>query len=86
MIIERTSSFKRAYKKLSMQNQKLVTHAVEIFAKNPFEPRLRNHALHGNMKGFRSFSAAYNLRIIYQEEGGHIKVYMINVGTHDEVY
>jgi addiction module RelE/StbE family toxin len=60
--------------------------AVEIFKENPFSAKLRNHPLKGKYKDHRAFSAANDLRIIYREEGGHIVIIMIDVGSHNQVY
>jgi len=47
---------------------------------------LKNHALAGKLRGLRAISAGYDLRIVYEEEGGHATVLLLNTGTHDEVY
>ncbi len=52
----------------------------------PFPPVLRNHGLTGKLRGLRAISAGYDLRIVYEEEGGHACVLLLNTGTHDEVY
>ncbi len=52
----------------------------------PFHPVLRNHGLTGKLRGLRAISAGYDLRIVYEEEGGHARVLLLNTGTHDEVY
>lgn len=86
MHIKRTSSFKRAYKKLSILQQQQVDDAMKIFINNPFHPQLRNHKLKGSHHGIHSISAAYDLRILYVEEDGHAVVIFIDVGIHDDVY
>jgi addiction module RelE/StbE family toxin len=86
MIIYRTKRFEKSYKKLSSQNKLLADKAIRLFVQNTSDPKLKNHALKGKYSGLRSFSAAYDLRIIYKEEGNHIKVIMIDVGTHSQVY
>ncbi len=35
---------------------------------------------------FRAFSAAWDLRVIYREEGGFITIVLIDTGTHSQVY
>ena len=49
-------------------------------------PELRDHGLKGRMKGLRAFSAAWDLRVIYCEEGGFLTVLLLDVGTHNQVY
>lgn len=86
MIIKRNSSFERAYKKLSLDQQQQVDDTIRLFIAEPFHPQLRNHKLKGSQRGIRSISAAYDLRILYVEHDGHTIVIFIDVGTHDEVY
>ncbi len=81
-----SKKFEKAIKRLSQENRTAVNTTIERFKLNPFEPKLRNHALKGKYKGKRAISAGYDLRIIYEEEGGHIVIYMLNVGTHAQVY
>ncbi len=38
------------------------------------------------MKGLRAFSAGYDLRIIYRDEGGFITITLLDVGSHNQVY
>lgn len=86
MIIRFLPAFRRSLKKLTPEQKQQVSRTVTIFARNPFDPKLRNHKLQGEHKETRSISAGYDLRILYREEGGHILVFFIDVGSHDEVY
>jgi mRNA-degrading endonuclease YafQ of YafQ-DinJ toxin-antitoxin module len=52
----------------------------------PFPPTLKNHGLTGKLRGLRAISAGYDLRVVYEEEGGHATVLLLNTGSHDEVY
>ena len=79
--------FKRAYRKLSVDNRNCVDEALQIFVVSPSDPRLYNHVLAGQMKGIRSLSAGYDLRILYRmEKNGAAMAIIMMVGTHDEVY
>jgi len=53
MKIIRTTSFERAYHKLSEENQLRVETILRIFEQNPYDPRLYNHKLSGAKKGIR---------------------------------
>ena len=86
MEIYRSKKFIKAYKKLSKRDKILVNQAINDFVKNPFDPKLKNHALKGKMKEQRTFSAAHDLRVIYREEDGHIIIFMLDVGKHAQVY
>jgi mRNA-degrading endonuclease YafQ of YafQ-DinJ toxin-antitoxin module len=44
--------------------------ALRLFMDQPFHSRLKNHALSGHLQGLRAISAGYDLRIIYESEGG----------------
>ena len=78
--------FTKSYAKLSAGEKALVNQALEAFEKNPFHPDLKNHALKGKLAGKRAFSAGFDLRILYREEGGHAVVYLLKTGTHNQVY
>jgi len=86
MIIEYSPHFKRAYKKLDKIKKEQANKALTIFTRDPFEPRLKNHKLGGNLSGVRAFSAAYDLRILYREKNGHAYVLLMQIGRHDDVY
>lgn len=79
-------SFTKSYEKLSAREQQKVDYAVFLFQQTPFQEELKNHALKGSMEGQRAFSAGFDLRIIYREEGDHAVVYLIKTGSHNQVY
>lgn len=85
MIIRFLPSFDRAYRKLTSQQRDGIDAALELFVHFPFDPRLRNHKLHGDKSGVRSIAAGFDLRILYIEEGTTIAL-LLTAGTHDEVY
>ncbi len=86
MIIGRTRKFVKKYKKLNKYQRNQVDEAFELFKVHPRHPKLRNHSLSGKLKGLRSISAAFNLRLIFQEKNDYIEVIFLNVGTHNQVY
>ncbi len=86
MTLHTTRRFDKAFARLADRDQRRVESALKQFMDQPFHPELRNHALTGNLRGLRAISAGYDLRIVYEEEGGHVRVLLLNVGTHDEVY
>jgi addiction module RelE/StbE family toxin len=86
MEVDYSPQYKKAYKKLRGKNKEFADKAMAAFLKNPFDPKLKNHALKGSLSGIRSISAAYDLRILYQERGRHAFVLMLKIGKHDEVY
>lgn len=86
MRIVSRKSFDKAYVRLSAKQKQSVDEALFLFAESPSDAKLRDHALKGKMKGSRAFSAGFDLRIIYKEEGGFIVVILIDVGSHNPVY
>lgn len=81
-----TKSFRKALAKLSRNQQDAVQAGVELYRNNRNDLSLRDHALKGRMKGLRAFSAAWDLRVIYREEGDFITIVLIDTGTHSQVY
>ncbi len=78
--------FRKQLKKLQKHQKLAVADVIILFGKNPFDPKLRNHALKGDMSGRRSISAGFDLRLIFEEHDGYAVVIMLAVGSHDEVY
>lgn len=78
--------FIKSYQKLSRQDQRRIDQAISEFQKDPDLPHLRNHPLKGKLQGKRAFSAGFDLRIIYQEEGAHTVVFLLKTGSHNQVY
>lgn len=80
--------FKRIYKKKIKNNNELKKRfwdAMELFSKNPFNPRLRTHKLTGKLEGLWAFSIAFDCRIIFKFLSKN-EVLLIDIGGHDEVY
>lgn len=79
-------SFVRQYQKLREQQKTQIDDALARFVDDPHSSILRNHALRGQFKGLRSIDAAFDLRVIFKEEGGYMVVYLLQVGTHSQLY
>ena len=86
MKIRHSNRFRKDLRVLSREQKKAVAVAIRCFSANPFDPSLENHKLKGKMKGMRAISAGFDLRIIYREEGDHVLVLMLRVGSHGRVY
>jgi len=76
--------FLRLYSKLTIEQRMRVDRAIDQFEDDPNHPRLHTHKLKESKRGLHSFSAGYDLRILYEEVGDKI-VLMLQVGTHDKV-
>lgn len=77
-----TSKFAREYKKLPRKIKDLAQEREAIFRKDPFDPVLATHKLHGRLKEFWSFSIGFKFRIIFEFMGGDT-VHFHSVGDHD---
>lgn len=78
--------FLKSFKKLSPKEKELIKTAIRIFSENPFDKKLRNHALQGKMRGKRSISVKGDLRIIFVEENGYLIIIILDLGKHNKVY
>lgn len=86
MQIQYHRQFEKHFKKLSAKDKKKVISHVEIFIKNPKDPRLKDHKLHGQLKHLRAFWAAGDIRVIYKKVDGYLVVLFLDVGSHRQVY
>lgn len=66
MEIRYSSKFGRQYSKLPKEIKARAEKREAIFRKDPFDPRLKTHKLHGSQEGFMSFSVDYSYRIIFE--------------------
>ena len=83
--IEFTKSFTKQFKKLRYNQQERFYERLEVFKKNPQDRVLRDHALKGKYKGFRSIDIEVDLRALYYVKGDVIVVFAI-IGTHSQLY
>lgn len=93
MILNWSSSFKRAFKKTVKNAPELtekITAAIKLLEQNPFDPKLKSHKLTGILQDNWACSAAFDLRIIFtfvqNPSTSETEILLINVGTHEEVY
>lgn len=78
--------FKKQYRQLTPKLQKKADSAIRRFQKNPRDPRLRNHALHGELRGLRAISVMADMRIIFLEQDNDQRITFLHIGTHAQVY
>lgn len=79
-------TFLKSFEKLSAKDRQKVVEALKVFKNNPFSPELKNHALNGDLKDFRAISVRADIRITFQELDNYYVVYLVKVGTHNQVY
>lgn len=85
MIIQTTRAFDKQYAKLNLKVKIAFKQRVEIFKSNPFDSRLRNHALKGKYLGYRSIDITGDMRALYTVKGSMIIIFAF-VGTHSQLY
>lgn len=81
----RSTEFKKRYAILSRKIQEKANARLELFVVNEFDLVLNNHPLHGNYEGCRSINVTGNIRIIYKKLNDTL-YYLINIGTHPQLY
>ncbi len=57
---------------------------ISCFGDNPLHPTLRNHALRGKYKAYRSIDITGDIRALYVQNGNDV-VFDV-VGTHSQLY
>lgn len=88
--IERTSRFKRDYKRESRSRHRsnldaVLAPVVEALAGDrPLEPRHHDHALSGEWKDFRDCHVRPDLLLIYLKSGTDL-LRLVRLGSHSEL-
>ena len=87
------SSFIRAFRRTTKRNKKLrqaIGQTLRLLADDPREPRLATHKLKGKLSGSWACTVNYDLRIVFDfiaEEDSELEaIFLMDLGTHDEVY
>lgn len=87
--IERTTRFKRDYKREKKTNSDLdrdLLDVIEMLSSDADLPeRLRDHALTGEWKGFRDCHVRPDLVLIYEKVGPDI-LSLARLGSHSELF
>ena len=90
MEIAFSDSFKKAFKKRIKNNKDLEIifwEHVKLFCLDPYHSQLKTHKLSGKLKGYFSFTIAYDCRVVFffTKESPKRAVFT-DIGKHDEVY
>ncbi len=81
MDISYSPSFLRQLKKFPKKIIDEVLLKIKQFEKDTQSTNLKNHKLHGRLRGRYSFSVNYNLRIIYRIKDNEYQ--FLDIGDHD---
>ncbi|MDX2189888.1 MAG: type II toxin-antitoxin system mRNA interferase toxin, RelE/StbE family [Bacteroidota bacterium] len=83
------TSFTASYKKRIKNNPELKAkfwEAMELFVEDYTEPSLRTHKLTGKLEGHWALSIDADCRVIFKFLQNNKKVFLIDIGSHEEVY
>ncbi len=85
--IFRTSSFKKDYKKLSMQDREIVKEVVTILANGEeLAQEYKDHKLIGNYLGCRECHLRPDLLLIYRIDNNILELALTRVGSHSKLF
>ncbi len=76
-----TSRYKKSFQNLPSKIQKRTIERINIFIKNPFNPRLRTHPLSGKLENYWAFWIDYSYRIKFIFLANE-EVLFLDIGTH----
>ncbi len=85
MNIVPTKKFTKQFRKLSNKRKDKFFERVEVFSKDRKNSVLKDHALHHELQGLRSFSVTGDIRVVYKVIGNNTFQF-IQIGTHSELY
>ncbi|MEK7561175.1 MAG: type II toxin-antitoxin system mRNA interferase toxin, RelE/StbE family [Patescibacteria group bacterium] len=78
-------AFKKQYKKLHASEKKKWKERRDLFMKDPYDPILRNHALHGQYRDYRSIDITGDLRALYRPIKNEAAFFIL-IDTHSNLY
>ena len=84
MDVSYSRNFIKKSKKLSPELRKRLYERVSIFSDNQLNPILRNHALKGKYKNYRSIDITGDVRALYLQKDD--EAIFDNIGTHSQLY
>lgn len=87
MIIRYHKRFLKHFKQRIVPNLSLdrqYSKRLQLFLSDSKQVLLYDHALHGDLEGYRSFSITGDIRVVYRYEDEGIIFY--DIGTHNQVY
>jgi addiction module RelE/StbE family toxin len=82
-------AFKHTVKKYPLLS-KDIEEALRLLVEDPFAPQLETHKLKGKLSGSWACSVGYDLRILFDfvksENEKEDDIFLMEIGTHEEVY
>ena len=83
--VDFTKSFTSQFKRLDEKQKIRFYERLDLFKKNPHDRVLRDHALKGKYKGYRSIDIESDLRVLYYIKNDIIIIFAF-IGTHSQLY
>lgn len=83
--IDFTKNFSKQFKVLRLKQKDRFYDRLDLFKKNPHDKTLRDHALKGKYKGYRSIDIEGGLRALYYVKGDKIVIFGF-IGTRSQLY
>jgi len=80
-----TKIFDKSFKKKDKFIQKKALERIKIFAEDPFNFLLNNHALTGEYKNIRSINITGDYRVLFYYANENTVIFS-DIGTHPELY
>lgn len=84
MTVAYSKDFIKQAKKLNSELRKKLLQRIDLFINDPLDPVLRNHALKGKYKAYRSIDITGDMRALYLQQNGEA-IFDV-VGTHSQLY
>ena len=85
--IFRTSSFKKDYKKLSIQDKEIVKKVVTLLADGEeLAQEYKDHKLIGNYLGCRECHLRPDLLLIYRINNNILELALTRIGSHSKLF
>lgn len=84
-----TEAFTRRCRKLIRRNRELhdaLAAALALLAEDPRHPRLKLHALRGDLEGLWAVSVTYSVRLVLVLKEPDKEIVLLALGSHDEAY
>ncbi len=84
MTVSYSKNFLKQAKKLNPELRQKLLISLEQFVLNPLHPSLRNHALRGRHRNYRSIDITGDVRALYLQRDNEA-IFDV-VGTHSQLY
>lgn len=88
-----SNGFRRGFKKTTRNDPVLqgkIFSALEKLSREPFDPTLKTHKLHGKLIGLWACQVEYDCRIVFafekKPDSKEDLIVLVDIGKHDEVY